>query len=51
MTIGAGIPLFSHKATFDPHSWTLTDHRVLDSGTAFLTYERAPGSAGDTAED
>ncbi|MFG3140626.1 dihydrofolate reductase family protein [Streptomyces sp. NPDC048211] len=41
MTIGAGIPLFSHKATFDPAAWTLTDHTVLGSGAAFLTYERA----------
>ncbi|MER7723144.1 dihydrofolate reductase family protein [Streptomyces sp. NPDC096323] len=41
MTIGAGIPLFSHKAAFDPTAWTLTDHKVLDSGAAFLTYERA----------
>ncbi|MFJ2702101.1 dihydrofolate reductase family protein [Streptomyces sp. NPDC087428] len=41
VTIGAGIPLFSDRATFDPSSWTLTDHTVLDSGALFLTYERA----------
>ncbi|WP_371632688.1 dihydrofolate reductase family protein [Streptomyces sp. NBC_01259] len=42
MTIGAGIPLFSDKATFSPNAWTLTDHLVLDSGAMFLTYDRAP---------
>lgn len=42
-TIGAGIPLFSHKAAFAPAAWSLTDHKVLDSGAAFLTYERAAG--------
>ncbi|MCM2413896.1 dihydrofolate reductase family protein [Streptomyces sp. RKAG290] len=41
LTIGAGIPLFSRKATFDPQSWTLTDHTVLGSGVVFLTYDRA----------
>ncbi|MGW0937395.1 dihydrofolate reductase family protein [Streptomyces sp. NPDC002666] len=51
MTIGAGIPLFSHKATFDPSAWTLTDHRILDSGTAFLTYERATNTVVLTVED
>uniref|UniRef100_A0AAU2W283 Dihydrofolate reductase family protein n=1 Tax=Streptomyces sp. NBC_00008 TaxID=2903610 RepID=A0AAU2W283_9ACTN len=42
MTIGAGIPLFSDKATFSPNAWTLTDHLVLDSGAMFLTYDRSP---------
>ncbi|TXS44706.1 dihydrofolate reductase family protein [Streptomyces sp. OR43] len=51
MTIGAGIPLFSHKATFDPSAWTLTDHRILDSGAAFLTYERATNTVALTVED
>ncbi|MFG2597790.1 dihydrofolate reductase family protein [Streptomyces sp. NPDC048462] len=41
MTLGAGIPLFSGKATFDPNAWTLTDHQVLASGALFLTYDRA----------
>ncbi|MEW1686741.1 dihydrofolate reductase family protein [Streptomyces sp. NPDC091265] len=41
LTIGAGIPLFSRKAAFDPQSWTLTDHTVLGSGVVFLTYDRA----------
>lgn len=40
MTIGSGIPLFSHKAEFDPCNWDLTDHTVLKSGAAFLTYAR-----------
>lgn len=47
MTIGAGIPLFSHKATFDPSAWTLTDYRILDSGAAFLTYGRATNTVED----
>jgi dihydrofolate reductase len=46
LTIGAGIPLFSHKAAFDPRSWELTGHTVLDSGAAFITYARA--TAPDT---
>lgn len=41
VTIGAGIPLFSGKATFNPLSWSLTDHKVLDSGAMFLTYDCA----------
>lgn len=41
LTFGAGIPLFSDRATFDPNAWTLTDHRVLDSGALFLTYDCA----------
>ncbi|MEW2179080.1 dihydrofolate reductase family protein [Streptomyces sp. NPDC005406] len=49
MTIGAGIPLFSHKATFRPDAWTLADHRILDSGVAFLRYERATTTATATA--
>ncbi|WP_406450518.1 dihydrofolate reductase family protein [Streptomyces sp. NBC_00876] len=49
MTIGAGIPLFSQKATFDPTGWTLTDHTVLGSGVAFLTYDRAAAPADTDA--
>ncbi|MFB6817816.1 dihydrofolate reductase family protein [Streptomyces sp. NPDC056347] len=44
-TIGAGIPLFSDKASFDPRSWQLTEHTVLKSGAAFLTYARAAATA------
>ncbi|MBW5251931.1 dihydrofolate reductase [Streptomyces sp. P01-B04] len=51
MTIGAGIPLFSHKATFDPNAWTLTGNRILDSGALFLTYERATTTVGLTVGD
>ncbi|MFB7929411.1 dihydrofolate reductase family protein [Streptomyces sp. NPDC056039] len=43
LTIGAGIPLFSHTAAFDPRGWELTGHTVLDSGAAFVTYARATG--------
>ncbi|MFB6769085.1 MULTISPECIES: dihydrofolate reductase family protein [unclassified Streptomyces] len=43
LTIGAGIPLFSDKATFDPRGWQLTGHTVLDSGAAFMTFARATG--------
>ncbi|MEU9200586.1 dihydrofolate reductase family protein [Streptomyces sp. NPDC048332] len=51
LTIGAGIPLFSREATFDPTAWTLTDHRILDSGVAFLTYERATNTVRVTVDD
>ncbi|GAA2598217.1 dihydrofolate reductase family protein [Streptomyces roseoviolaceus] len=44
LTIGAGIPLFSHKAAFDPRGWKLSGHTVLDSGAAFVTYARATGA-------
>lgn len=40
LTIGTGIPMFSSGAAFDPRTWTLTDHTVLASGAAFLTYSR-----------
>ncbi|RSN54052.1 deaminase [Streptomyces sp. WAC 04229] len=43
LTIGAGIPLFSDKATFDPRGWQLTGRTVLDSGAAFMTFTRATG--------
>ncbi|MFC5826198.1 dihydrofolate reductase family protein [Nonomuraea insulae] len=45
LTVGTGIPLFSRTATFDPRAWKLTDHTVLDSGAAFLTYNRPAESA------
>lgn len=41
LTIGTGIPLFGRTADFDPRIWNLTDHTVLDSGAAFLTYTRS----------
>ncbi|MEV5602963.1 dihydrofolate reductase family protein [Streptomyces sp. NPDC052299] len=40
-TTGAGIPLFGRNAAFEPAAWTLTDHTVLGSGAAYLTYQRA----------
>ncbi|MFJ3619744.1 dihydrofolate reductase family protein [Streptomyces iakyrus] len=40
LTIGTGIPLFGRTAEFDPRTWNLTDHVVLESGAAFLTYSR-----------
>ncbi|AVT30385.1 deaminase [Plantactinospora sp. BC1] len=42
LTIGTGIPLFGRRAEFDPRNWQLTDHVVLGSGAAYLTYTRAP---------
>ncbi|MEU5819621.1 dihydrofolate reductase family protein [Streptomyces sp. NPDC047803] len=50
-TIGAGIPLFGRKAAFEPCAWTLTDHTVLASGTAYLTYERATATVAVTVAD
>lgn len=41
LTIGTGIPLFGRTAAFDPRTWKLTDHVVLESGAAFLTYTRS----------
>ncbi|MEW1718680.1 dihydrofolate reductase family protein [Streptomyces sp. NPDC093109] len=40
LTIGSGIPLFGRATAFAPHAWELTDHTVLKSGAAFLTYDR-----------
>ncbi|MFG2403847.1 dihydrofolate reductase family protein [Streptomyces brevispora] len=51
VTIGAGIPLFSDKATFAPLSWTLTDRKVLDSGALFLTYDCATTTVTLTVND
>ncbi|MEU8506060.1 dihydrofolate reductase family protein [Streptomyces brevispora] len=51
VTLGAGIPLFSDKATFDPLSWTLTDRKVLDSGALFLTYDCATTTVTLTVND
>ncbi|MDP9950741.1 MULTISPECIES: dihydrofolate reductase family protein [Streptomyces] len=45
LTIGAGIPLFSHKSTFEPRRWELTDHVSLKSGALFLTYTRVTDQA------
>ncbi|MFJ1747921.1 dihydrofolate reductase family protein [Streptomyces sp. NPDC088116] len=41
LTTGTGVPLFGRTAAFDPRVWNLTDHTILDSGAAFLTYNRA----------
>ncbi|MFI1720621.1 dihydrofolate reductase family protein [Streptomyces sp. NPDC020489] len=40
LTIGTGIPLFGRRGAFDPQTWNLTGHTVLESGAAFLTYTR-----------
>ncbi|MEV4003984.1 dihydrofolate reductase family protein [Actinomadura sp. NPDC049753] len=45
LSLGTGIPLFSRSADFDPRTWQLTDHIVLDSGAMFLTYDRPADSA------
>jgi dihydrofolate reductase len=39
LTIGSGIPLFGRTTAFSPIAWKLTDHTVLNSGAAFLTYD------------
>ncbi|WP_406479456.1 dihydrofolate reductase family protein [Streptomyces platensis] len=41
LTLGTGLPLFSPDTPFDPRTWELTEHTVLQSGAAFLTYARA----------
>lgn len=51
LTIGAGIPLFSRKAAFDPMAWSLTDHTVLASGVMFLTYKCATAHTVVTVTD
>ncbi|WP_260610092.1 dihydrofolate reductase family protein [Streptomyces sp. WAC06614] len=40
VTVGSGIPLFAGKRGADLRSFALTDHTVLPSGVAFLTYAR-----------
>ncbi|GGN41564.1 hypothetical protein GCM10012285_20890 [Streptomyces kronopolitis] len=40
LTVGRGIPLFSPDTAFDPRGWELTEHTLLQSGAAFLTYTR-----------
>ncbi|MEU6327496.1 dihydrofolate reductase family protein [Streptomyces sp. NPDC047049] len=40
LTLGTGLPLFSPTTPFTPRTWELTEHTVLQSGAAFLTYER-----------
>ncbi|RMI45658.1 hypothetical protein EBN88_02775 [Streptomyces triticirhizae] len=40
LTIGAGVPLFSREAEFNPAVWDLTDHHALAGGALFLTYDR-----------
>jgi dihydrofolate reductase len=41
VVIGTGIPLFTGRAEANPRAFTLTDHTVLPSGAAFLTYARS----------
>ncbi|GAA3989240.1 dihydrofolate reductase family protein [Streptomyces marokkonensis] len=40
MTVGSGTPLFGQKTSFDPAFFTLTDSKILESGTIFLTYTK-----------
>ncbi|MFE0104784.1 dihydrofolate reductase family protein [Streptomyces sp. NPDC059009] len=40
LTVGSGTPLFAHKTPFEPTLFELTDSKVLDSGTLFLTYDK-----------
>ncbi|WP_405677384.1 dihydrofolate reductase family protein [Streptomyces sp. NBC_01511] len=40
MTVGSGTPLFGQKTPFDPAFFTLTDSKILGSGTIFLTYAK-----------
>lgn len=51
MTLGAGIPLFGRGAAFDPTAWSLTDHTILESGAAYLTYECATTKTTVTVTD
>lgn len=44
LTIGTGIPLFSRDTAFDPRHWQLTNHTVVASGAAFLTYTSTPSA-------
>ncbi|MET7800425.1 dihydrofolate reductase family protein [Streptomyces decoyicus] len=44
LTLGTGLPLFSRDTAFDPRTWELTEHTVLQSGAAFMTYDRAAGA-------
>jgi dihydrofolate reductase len=44
LTIATGIPLFSRDTPFDPRNWQLTDHTLLASGAAFLTYASTPSA-------
>ncbi|THA25983.1 dihydrofolate reductase [Streptomyces sp. RKND-216] len=45
LTLGTGIPLFGASTGFDPRTWELTDHTVLRSGAAFLTYDRTSSAS------
>ncbi|WP_347239712.1 hypothetical protein [Streptomyces lydicus] len=40
LTLGSALPLFSPTTPFRPHTWELTEHTLLQSGPAFLTYDR-----------
>jgi dihydrofolate reductase len=41
VAIGKGIPLFGGQAGYNLARFRLTEHTVLDSGVAFLTYAKA----------
>lgn len=41
VAIGKGIPLFGSRAEYTLARFHLTDHKLLDSGVAFLTYAKA----------
>ncbi|SDL30720.1 dihydrofolate reductase family protein [Streptomyces indicus] len=45
LTVGTGIPLFGTHARFEPTAFTLTDSKILESGSAFLTYTRKEQSS------
>jgi dihydrofolate reductase len=40
MTVGSGTPLFGRTTPFHPAFFTLTDSKILKSGTVFLTYAK-----------
>ncbi|NUO99663.1 MAG: dihydrofolate reductase [Nonomuraea sp.] len=41
VVLGAGIPMFGGKSAAAPRPFTLTDSAILDSGAAFMTYQRS----------
>lgn len=45
LTLGSGTPLFARTTAFDPVLYERTDAVLLDSGTIFLTYDKAAGDA------
>ncbi|MFJ2768076.1 dihydrofolate reductase family protein [Streptomyces sp. NPDC087300] len=49
MALGSGIPLFGNKSAFEPTLYERTDAKLLDSGTIFLTYDKAGGEPDGSA--